>query len=192
MSKKLIQKLIKRFIPNFHELRKDKNLQLFHKFLHDPNLWHLNRYSVATAFSTGLFAALIPVPFQMLLAAALAIFARANILISMALAWVSNPFTTPPLLYLEYKIGSFLLGMPAHHFTFEPTYEWIKEQFHVIGTPLLLGCFVLAIVFAILGNLLVRIIWRISVIIAWKKRIHRLKARKRLMQRIRRKKNKHG
>ena len=104
MAKKLFQKWLKRFVPNTKEIKEHKHLKIFGKFIQNPNLWHFNRYSVSTAFSTGLFAALMPVPFQMLLGAALAILVRANIPISVALAWVSNPITTPPLLYLQYKI----------------------------------------------------------------------------------------
>ncbi len=191
MAKKLFKRLISKYIPNIKEL-KDKELKMLGKFINDPNLWHLNRYSVSTAFSTGLFAALIPVPFQMLLAAILSVIFRANIPIAAALAWVSNPLTTPPLLYLEYKVGAWLLHMEPKPFHFEASLDWVIDQYHIFGAPILLGCVVVAIVFAILGNLIVRLIWRISVIFAWKKRIRRLKAGtiKRKRKKMRKKKAK--
>jgi uncharacterized protein (DUF2062 family) len=185
MSKKLFRKLIKRYVPDVMKTNDGKHLSIFGKFLHDPNLWHLNRYSVSTAFSVGLFAALIPVPFQMLLAASLAIIARGNIPISVALAWVSNPFTTPIFLFIAYHIGSFIFRMPPHHFKFEMTAEWFLKEFQDYGTPIILGCFVLGIICAIIGNIVVRIIWRISVIAAWKQRVLR---RKRRMKKLKKKK----
>ncbi len=192
MSKKLFKRLINKYIPDVKTL-KDKELKMLGKFIHDPNLWHLNRYSVSTAFSTGLFAALIPVPFQMLLGAVLSIIFRGNIPIAVALAWVSNPITTPPLLYLEYKIGTFVLGMKPRPFHFEPTWNWLMEEFQLIGLPISIGCLIVAVIAAILGNLIVRLIWRISVVIAWKKRVRRLKARKKLLKRKKKKtKSKHG
>ncbi|MGD9591170.1 MAG: DUF2062 domain-containing protein [Candidatus Berkiella sp.] len=187
MAKKLFKRLIKKYIPDITAF-KDKELKMLGKFINDPNLWHLNRYSVSTAFSTGLFAALIPVPFQMLLAAVLSIIFRGNILIAAALAWVSNPITTPPLLYLEYKIGTFLLGMKPHPFQFEASWEWLKTEFNTIGAPILVGCLITAIIFAILGNIIVRILWRISVASAWKKRVRKIKARKKLLKKTIKKK----
>lgn len=180
MTKKLIKKFIHRFIPNPNELKEHKHLKIFGNIIHDPNLWHLNRYSVSTAFGVGLFAALIPVPFQMLLAAALAIMTRGNLLIAMALAWVSNPFTTPALLYLSYKIGAFILDLPPQHFHIEFTFEWLIEEFNTVGAAILLGCFISGILFGILGNIAIRLIWRFSVTMAWRKRLERLKRARRL------------
>ncbi|MBS0287863.1 MAG: DUF2062 domain-containing protein [Proteobacteria bacterium] len=187
MSKKLFKKLVHKYIPNIKEL-KDKELKLLGKFIHDPNLWHFNRHSVSTAFSTGLFAALIPVPFQMMLAAILSIIFRGNIPIAAALAWVSNPITTPPLLYLEYKIGTYVLGITPQEFRFEASVDWVMQQSYSLAAPILVGCFIAAFAFAILGNLIVRVIWRLSVISAWKKRMRRLKARKILFKRKKKRK----
>jgi uncharacterized protein (DUF2062 family) len=41
-------------------------LARFRTWLHHPNLWHLNRGSVAGALSIGLFSGLVPGPLSML------------------------------------------------------------------------------------------------------------------------------
>ena len=76
---------IKRFMPDPDSIKKHKSLRFLGSLLHDPNLWHLNRHSVARAMAVGLFAAFIPMPFQMLLAASLAILVRSNMPISVGL-----------------------------------------------------------------------------------------------------------
>ena len=38
-------------------------VKFFGHSLHNPNLWHLNRFSVSWAVSVGLFMAYVPVPF---------------------------------------------------------------------------------------------------------------------------------
>jgi uncharacterized protein (DUF2062 family) len=47
----------------------------------------------------GLFCAFIPVPFQMLLAAPSAIIFSANLPVSIALVWITNPITMPPIFF---------------------------------------------------------------------------------------------
>ena len=69
MAKEFIQKLLHKFIPDHDVIKQHKNLQFLGDKLHDPNLWHLNRRSVAMAFAVGLFGAWIPTPGQMAIAA---------------------------------------------------------------------------------------------------------------------------
>jgi uncharacterized protein (DUF2062 family) len=69
------RKFFQRFLPKPQTIRDNKTLQIFGDWLHEPNLWHLNRRSVAGAFAVGLFFAWMPVPFQMALAAVLSCFA---------------------------------------------------------------------------------------------------------------------
>ncbi len=66
----MAKKTIQRFLPDPNKIRHHKSLKIFGKLLQDANLWHLNRRSARGAFAVGLFFAFIPVPFQMVLAAA--------------------------------------------------------------------------------------------------------------------------
>ena len=61
--------------------------------MHDTKLWGFKRTSVARGCAIGLFCCMIPMPLQMLLAAAIALVWKANIPLSVALVWVSNPLT---------------------------------------------------------------------------------------------------
>lgn len=78
------------------------------KPIFDRDLWNPCRYTVAGALSIGLFCAMLPIPFQMLLAALASVRARVNIPVSMAACWISNPFTYPPLILFQIKFGSWI------------------------------------------------------------------------------------
>jgi len=88
--------ILNKLMPDPEWVKNHKNLQFLGDKLHDPNFWHINRRSVAKAFAVGLFAAWIPVPGQMMLAASSALFYRANLPIALMLVWLSNPITIPP------------------------------------------------------------------------------------------------
>lgn len=78
------------------------------KPLFDRDLWHPCRKTVAGGLSIGLFCAMLPIPFQMLLAAMASMRSRVNIPVSMTACWISNPLTYPPLILLQIKFGSWL------------------------------------------------------------------------------------
>ena len=109
------KKFIRRFLPEPQAVKNNKILRVFGSVLHEPNLWHLNRRSAAGGFCIGLFFAFWPVPFQMWLSAGVAIPFRANLPLSVATVWVTNPFTIPPIFYAAYKIGSTVLGTKPEH-----------------------------------------------------------------------------
>ncbi len=158
------RRFIKRYLPDHHKIRNHKHLRFFGQLLHDPNLWHLNRRSVSGAFSVGLFSAFVPIPFQMVLGAAGAIIWRVNLPISAGLVWITNPITIPAVFYFTYKLGAWILGTSFHEgVTFAMSYEWIMEELTAIWQPFLLGCLVLGTVSAVLGNLTIRLVWRLHV-----------------------------
>ena len=76
------KKLLKKLFPNLDSIRNSQSLEMFGHAGREPNLWHLNCRSVSRAVAVGLFCAFVPIPGQMVLAAALAIILRANIPIS--------------------------------------------------------------------------------------------------------------
>ncbi len=161
---------IKRYIPDPNEIKSHKHLSLFGDLLHDGNLWHLNRRSAAGAFAVGLMVAWIPIPFQMLLAAAMAILCRVNLPLSVALVWVSNPVTMPALFYCSYRLGAFILVQDPVEVKFEVSFSWLVQVLETIGPALLLGCTLSGILSATIGYFGIRGLWRFSVVKNWEKR----------------------
>lgn len=164
------RKLFKQLIPKPDAFKKQGVFKGLGETIHAPDLWHLNKHAVAKAFAIGLFTAFFPVPGQMLFAAFLAITLRANLPISVVLVWISNPLTIPPMFYITYKLGAWILGEPELHLEFELSWLWMKEQLEDIGLPLLIGCLVAGSTSALCGYLSVRYFWRWHVIQAWKNR----------------------
>ncbi len=168
------KKLIKRFLPHPDTIKHNRFLRIFGKVIHDPQLWHLTRLSVSHAFFVGFFCAFIPVPFQMLIAAGGAVIFRANIAISVALVWITNPVTIPFLFGMAYFVGIWTLGMDTQTNGFEWSVKWIENNWG----PFLWGCFLCGIVAAFLGYIGIRIFWRFHVISAWNSRNSKRKAKK--------------
>lgn len=158
------KKFIRKYLPDSHKMRNHKSLQVFGTLLHDPNLWHLNRKSVSLAFAVGLFFMWIPVPSQMVLAAAIAILVRSNLPISVILVWISNPLTMGPMFYGAYKFGAWMLSVPHSKFSFELSLDWLMTEMLAIWKPFLLGCFTMAAISSLLGFFTVRILWRLHIV----------------------------
>lgn len=165
------RRLIRRLLPKPQTIREHRALRSISTRLQDANLWHLNRRSVSVAAFVGIFTALLPIPIQMLVAASAAIWLRCNITIAVVLVWTTNPLTMPPIFYLTYRLGAWLLGIPAHVSKFELSLDWINASLHEIWLPLLLGSVVSGLVCATLAWALVQLLWRLSVRLKWRARL---------------------
>ncbi len=152
--------LIKRYTPDPAALKKHKHLRHLGALLHDENLWHLNRRSVSGGVAAGLFWAMIPIPAQMVAAALTAIACRINLPISVALVWITNPITIPPVFYFNYLVGTWLLGAPADVGEFQLSAEWIMAEINAIWKPLCLGSVVIGILLGGIGYAAMRVYWR--------------------------------
>ena len=159
-----------KYLPTPAELRENRLLKPVAHLLHIDEIWHLNRRSVAGAFFIGLFCAFLPVPSQMVVAAIIAIAARCNLPISVALVWITNPITIPPMFYFSYRLGAWLLDMQLETESIELSVAWIWDNFGKIGYPLLFGSLVCGWVAGVTGFVVTRVLWRLHVIRRWKAR----------------------
>lgn len=167
------KKFLQRYIPTPEKIKGIKSLEFLGDKLHAPNLWHLNRRSVSLAFACGLWAMYTPpLPWQMVIAAVLAIWFNANLPISVALVWITNPFTWIPLYYVAYKVGALALGQGASEFS-EFSSAFSIDKVMELGAPLLLGCFILMNAGAVLGYFGIQLIWRRHVRHRWNLRKYR-------------------
>ncbi len=169
------RRYLRQILPNPRRIREDGGVRLFGRALHNPNLWHLNRHSVAAAVAIGLFTAFMPVPVQMIVAAAGAVALGCNLPVSVVVVWISNPITMAPMFFAAYKFGAWVLHETPKSVHFEMSLEWLLTKLVEIWQPFLLGCFALGLAAAAVGYVAVQVIWRIHVIQSWKeRRIRRL------------------
>ena len=158
-------------VPGTREIRGRRSLRrIFGQTLFSADLWLLNRGSVAWAVSNGLFMAWVPVPFQMIPAAGAAIVLRCNLPVSVAVVWISNPVTVAPMFFAAYKVGAWILGVAPAGMRFEPSLRWLLDELGAVWEPFLLGCSVMGLGSAILGQVAVRLSWRAYVMVSWRER----------------------
>jgi len=122
----------------------------------------INRKSISRGIGIGIFLAFIPMPFQMLAVLALTPFMRFNVPIAIAMVWLSNPVTMPPMYYMEYQTGLHFLGQ-APLPDIELTLEWFETNIEKIIVPLYLGTLFYSVSASLLAYLLINILWIRSV-----------------------------
>jgi uncharacterized protein (DUF2062 family) len=181
------RKFFRRFLPNPEALRQSRMVAAFGRWLHHPNLWHLNRRSVRGAVAIGLFSGLVPGPLQMLTALLLAIPLKKNLPVALLVTLYTNPFTIVPLYLLAYGYGRLILPASPDRAPQEPfEFDWsdfagslesMAAWMAGLGKPLLVGLPALALTLAALGYVLVDLLWRAYVIGAWRARARRRRAR---------------
>lgn len=151
-----MRKLIRRHLPHSDKLREHKVFSLLGNSVLHPRLWHLNRHSAAGGLAIGMFCSLIPGPLQMLGAAILCIYFRVNLPLALVGTWFSNPFTIAPLYMVAFYIGRFVSGSEAKfqappEFDFHSLGATLHALWHwmlALGSPLLIGLPVLALLMA--------------------------------------------
>lgn len=184
------RRLIHRYLPTPEHIVEHRLLRFMGTRLVDPVLWTLHRRSAAGAMFIGLWCAMLPMPFQMVPAAALALLFRVNLPLAIVLCWASNPLTVLPLMWLAFWLGSHLTGLPM--VTGAQIVDFITEITQALGgwaglsavtptpvlsrylLPFLLGTQILGILAGALGYVMTRLIWRWHVQINW----HRRQARR--------------
>ncbi len=161
---------LKKYSPSPKTIRENKALGCLGESIHQPNLWCMNRHSVAKAFAIGLFCAWIPLPLQTVMAALLAVYYRAHIPLSVALVFVTNPITIPPMFYFAYRLGGLMLGIEPQQVDMSLSWEWLGTTLAHIWQPLLFGCLILGILSSIGGYFLISTLWKKNIKKRWQDR----------------------
>lgn len=175
--------MIKRFLPTRDSIKSNRWLRWLGPRLHDPQLWHINRNSVARGVAIGAFFGLMIPVAQIPAAAAAALTLRGNLWIAAMSTLISNPLTYGPLYLFAYKLGRTLL--PAQTDFGSPTaarfeqvaapLQWMGDTLHslsVIGGPLLLGMTLMAVTAAVVGYFGIQVFWRTRVLLKRRRKRH--------------------
>ncbi len=161
------QAMPRRFFRKFafkrHHVSEQWFMTPFRHLLHDQRLWGIRRRTVVPAFSLGLFIAFLPTPGHTLIGILSALALRVNIPVAAVSTWVSNPLTMGLMYYPCYRLGRRLLGTPEKPFNFEMSWDWVTHTFVTIWQPMLLGCFIVGLIAAVLGYVILDLLWRWSI-----------------------------
>ncbi|RRS30042.1 MAG: flagellar biosynthesis protein FlhF [Epsilonproteobacteria bacterium (ex Lamellibrachia satsuma)] len=122
----------------------------------------INRKSVSRGVLVGLFWGFIPMPMQMVAVMATTPFLRFNVPLAISMVWLSNPFTMPPMYYMEYLTGNLILGHEGLS-NIELTMDWFTKNMGDIFVPLYVGTAFYSIVVSSIIYLLINRLWIISV-----------------------------
>jgi uncharacterized protein len=167
-------------LPKASELSEKRFIGWFGHRLHDPNLWHFGRRSVARATALGLLLAFFPIPIQMTIIVPLAILRGINLPVAIAALWVTNPVTWVPMFYSAYRVGLLFTGgtvQTAESLQLSASWESLSHALGEIWVPLFVGSAICGIAVAAIGYFLIDGLWRLAVARRWRKRAERRSAR---------------
>lgn len=181
----LIRWLSKHF-PTRQGLRNSRFLKPFARYLDDHFLWQFNRRAVAGGATIGLFFGILFPFLQIFIAAFAAIVWRVNLPVAAFTTLVTNPFTFPPIYYLAYRLGAIMTGgglppeaaidadiagiVASHPDAVTGWFPKLLDWVQAVGVPLALGLFVMATVAALVGYVMVNLVWKLRVRLHWRQR----------------------
>ncbi len=176
----MLRKTIRRILPASDAIANSRFLKRFGPRLSHPNVWHINRHSVAGATAVGMFAGLIPGsnPVQFAAGAIGAVLFKVNLPVAVFVTLYSNPFTILPLYIAAFWLGQLVMGgdgalTPPPNLTFSDiagSAMAVLDWFLSLGKPLAVGLLCLGSCLAAAGYFAVEMAWRIHVIVAWRRR----------------------
>lgn len=142
----------------------------------EPSLWRFTRRSVPRGVALGLIVGIfLMIPgLQIIGAALLALPCRANVPIAVAMTFLSNPATTPFILYLSIIVGNRFIHSAVDVGTVMTMInngaslaEWAAWLASAAAPALVVGLFVISVVTAAVGYLMSSCIWRAWISHKW-------------------------
>lgn len=173
------RKFLKRWSPDPNALKSSSRLRFLGVLLHDPNLFHLTRHSVSSAFFIGLVICFLPIPVGHIpLVAVASLWFRCNLPIAFALVMISNPLTFPFIYYAAYILGCWILQIPIEAFHFHASWAWFKSFFLEAWKPFVIGTLTIGLVSGGFSYCIIQWVWRWQVISRWRTRKHKNRSKK--------------
>lgn len=119
----------------------------------DRALWIPCRATVSSGLAIGAFFSMMLMPLQMIPAALLAIRVRANVPFAIFACWITNPLTTPPILWLQFRLGDWMrsvLGVPMPQFLGKVAFD-VPGVGHLNAASYILGMLSSGVLLALLA-----------------------------------------
>ena len=125
-----------RNLPTREQMERSRVIRPFAGRVLRSELWRFTRRSVPRGVALGMLVGII-VPFaQILFASLLCLSVRANVPVAALTTFVTNPFTTPFIWVIAYKVGAWLLQVDAmtvvapvnqamQHSQFDDMLQWL-------------------------------------------------------------------
>jgi uncharacterized protein (DUF2062 family) len=162
--------------PTRESLEEVRWLRPFAHRVLEPSLWRFTRRSVPRGVALGLIVGIfLMIPgLQIIGAALLALPCRANVPIAVAMTFLSNPATTPFILYLSIIVGNRFIHSAVDVGTVMTMInngaslaEWAAWLASAAAPALVVGLFVISVITAAVGYLMSSCIWRAWISHKW-------------------------
>lgn len=170
----MIRTWIRKLLPSSSQLDAIPVLRRYKSLFSHPNLWAINRRSIAGGVAAGLFCGLIPGPFQVIGCLLWVFIAKVNLPVAILVTFYTNPLTIVPLYLFAVAYGQLLLGgLPGDsEIQHAPDFSLIDLSGYLhalldwmlsLGPALAIGLPATMFTFALLGYVLVRISWSATI-----------------------------
>ena len=167
---------LKKYLPTSEQIAEIRVLSFLRHLLLEPNLWHMNRYSLSFGFLIGGICCFLPIFFQTVPCVLLCVWIRCNVPVAVLLVWISNPITIGPMMYFAYRVGLWILGTEQEIELLNPSLKWFVDQISIVWQPIIVGSLACGVAFGMAGFIVIQLYyrWRVS----WYK-LRKLDARRR-------------
>jgi uncharacterized protein (DUF2062 family) len=167
---------LKKYLPTSKQIAEIRALSFLRHLLLEPNLWHMNRYSLSFGFLIGGICCFLPIFFQSVPCVLLCVWIRCNVPVAVLVVWISNPITFGPMMYFAYRVGLWILGTEQEIELLNPSLKWFVDQISIVWQPIIVGSLACGVAFGMAGFIVIQLYyrWRVS----WYK-LRKLDARRR-------------
>lgn len=157
----------RRNMPTREQMERNRWIRPFAHRVLRSELWRFTRRSVPRGVALGMLVGII-IPFaQILFAALLSFTVRANVPVAALTTFVTNPFTTPLLWVLAYRVGSWLLHVDAmtvvapvntaiERTELQDALQWLTGATLVTA----FGLVIIAVIASVVSYFVTSVVWR--------------------------------